>query len=29
MRRWFEAGPEAIDRAHRDFREAVAAIPGW
>lgn len=29
MRRWFDTGPEALDRAHRDFREAVAAMPAW
>jgi hypothetical protein len=29
MRRWFGAGAEALERAHHEFRRAVAAIPSW
>jgi 2-keto-3-deoxy-L-rhamnonate aldolase RhmA len=29
LSRWFDAGPDALARAHRDFRHAVAAMPRW
>jgi hypothetical protein len=29
LRSWFEAGPDALARAHREFRKAVAAMPRW
>jgi len=29
LSRWFDAGPDALARAHREFRRAVATMPGW